>query len=355
MADHTGSKRPFIKNICADFVRVVKSIPMELQQGKLPPPPGLISTLVRGFDSVASHVMVILPPVLLDLFLWLGPHLRLKSFLQPFLEQLPSMVKAFPATFSNPAVIQQAWTSFMNQFNLFIILRTFPVGATSLLSLQMPGQTPLGAPMSLDAGSFLGIISWALLLIIFGWLIGALYYFWISGVAVKPGSRSLWKAVQQAALLSIIWLGLLLVFGLPALLLVSVITYFIPILGQIVLIAGGLLVLWLMMPVFFSVHGIFTLQLDAFRSILGSLRMVRFTLPNTGLFLLAFLLINSGMNFLWNTPSENSWWMLVGIAGHAFVSTALLAASFIFYRDTNAWLTVVFDQLQKQAGPAKVN
>jgi hypothetical protein len=328
---------------------------MNAEQGKLPPPPGLISTLVRGFDSVANHVLVILPPILLDLFLWLGPHLRLKSFLQPFLEQLPSMAKAFPTNLLTPAAIQQAWMSFMDQFNLFIILRTFPVGATSLLSFQMPGQTPLGAPASLDAGSFLGIVGWALLLALFGWLIGSLYYYWISGVTLKPGVRSLWKSIRQTTLLSIIWLGLLLFFGLPAFLLVMVITFFSPILGQIVLIAAVLLVLWMMIPIFFSVHGIFTQQMDAFRSILGSLRMVRFTLPNTGLFLLAFLLINSGLNFLWNTPSEKSWLMLVGIAGHAFVSTALLAASFIYYRDTNAWLTIVLDQLQKQARPAKVN
>jgi hypothetical protein len=342
------------EHLC-ELVHVVESIPMETEQRKLPPPPGLITTLVRGFDSVANHVLVILPPVLLDLFLWLGPHMRLKSFFQPFLKQLPSMAKAFPANFPDLAMVQQAWTSFMDQFNLFIILRTFPAGATSLLSLQMPSQTPLGAPTSFDAGSFLGIISWALLLALFGWLIGALYYYWISATALKLEKRSLWKSIQQTTLLSIIWLGLLLVFGLPAFALVSVITFFSPLLGQIMFIAGALLLAWLAMPVFFSVHGIFTLQLDAFRSILGSLRMVRFTLPNTGLFLLVFVLINSGLNFLWNTPSQNSWWMLVGITGHAFVSTALLAASFIYYRDINAWLKVVFEQLQKQTTPAKVN
>jgi hypothetical protein len=328
---------------------------MNAEQYKLPPPPGLIATLVRGFDSVANHVMVILPPLLLDLFLWLGPHLRLKNFLQPFIDQLPVMTKAFPSNFPDLATIQQAWTIFMDQFNLFVILRTFPVGATSLLGFQMPSQTPLGAPVDLDAGSFLGIIGWALLLVLFGWLIGTLYYYWISGVTLKPEARSLWKSIQQTSFLSIIWLSLLLIFGLPAFVLVSLITFFSPLLGQIILIAGALLVAWLVMPVFFSVHGIFTLQLDAFRSILGSLRMVRFTLPNTGLFLLAFVLINSGLNFLWNTPSHTSWWMLVGIAGHAFVSTALMAASFIYYRDVNAWLAVVFEHLQKQTGPAKAN
>ena len=328
---------------------------METEQQKLPPAPGLITSLVRGFDSVANHVVVILPPILLDLLLWLGPHLRLKSFLQPFLEQLPSLAKSFPASFPDLATIQQAWTTFMNQFNLFVVLRTFPVGVTSLLSVQMPGQTPLGAPVSLDAGSFFGITGWAILLALFGWLVGSLYYYMISTVAIKPEARSLWKSIKQTTLLSVIWLGLLLVLGLPAFLLLSVITLFSPLVGEIMLFVGALLLIWLAMPVFFSVHGIFALQLDAIRSILGSLRMVRFTLPNTGLFLLTFVLINSGLNILWNTPSQNSWWMLVGIAGHAFISTALLAGSFIYYRDINAWLAVVFEQLQKQTASAKVN
>lgn len=326
---------------------------METEARKLPPPPGLISTLLRGFDSIANHIVVILPPILLDLFLWFGPHLRLKNFLQPIIEQMPALAKTFPANLPDLVTVQNAWTGFINQFNLFIILRTFPVGATSLLSLQMPGQTPLGAPVSLDAGSFLGVVGWALILALLGWVVGALYYHWISGVVLKPMPRSLWKSIQQTVYLSLIWLGVICVFGLPAFLLISVISFFSPILGQIMFFAGLLLLVWLIMPIFFSVHGIFTLQLDAFRSILGSLRMVRFTLPNTGFFLLVFVLINTGLNFLWNTPSDNSWWLLVGITGHAFVSTALLAASFIYYRDINAWLAVVFEQLQKRATSAK--
>jgi len=328
---------------------------METEQVKLPPPPGLFASLMRGFDSVANHILVILPPIILDLFLWLGPHLRLKSFLQPLVDQLPALAKSFPSNFPDVATVQSAWTAMINQFNLFMILRTFPVGATSLLSLAMPMQTPLGAPTNLDAGSFIGIFSWVLLLVVLGWLIGAIYYFWISGVALKPEGRSFWNSIKQTMVLSIIWLGILFVLGLPALLVISMIAYFSAVLGQIMFFIGALLLIWMIMPVFFSVHGIFTLQLNAFRSILGSLRMVRFTLPNTGLFLLVFVIINTGMNFLWNTPSENSWWMLVGIAGHAFVSTALLAASFIYYRDINAWLSAVLDQLQKRTTSAKAN
>lgn len=322
-------------------------------QGKFPPPPRLLSSIMAGFDSVATHIAVILPPVLLDLFLWLGPHLRLKQFLQPIIAQFPSLANAFPASFPDIATIQAAWTDIADHFNLFVILRTFPVGITSLLSLQMPVQNPFGVPVSLDAGSFVGILGWALLLAFLGWIVGGVYYYWVSRVALKSDVRMLGKSLSQAVLLSIIWVGLLFLVGLPVLVILTVLTTVSTILGQIVLFAGAIVLIWLVMPIFFSAHGIFIYQLDALRAILSSLRMVRFTLPNTGLFLLIFVLINQGLNFLWNTPAQSSWFLLVGIAGHAFVSTALLAASFIYYRDINAWLKAVFEQLQQQATSVK--
>ena len=324
-----------------------------VEQGKIPPPPGLIASMMAGFDSVANHIAVILPPVLLDLFLWFGPRLRLKEFLRPLIERMPSLASAFPSNFPDLSSVQTVWTGIAEKFNFFIILRTFPVGTTSLFSFKPVLQNPLGAPLSLDAGSLIGILIWAFSLLFLGWLLGALYYYWVSRAALKLETHSLWNSLRQAVVLSLIWMGLLLFFGLPTLLLLSILTAISPVLGQVVIFAGALILLWLSMPIFFSAHGIFTLQLDALRAILTSLRMVRFTLPNTGLFLLTFIVINQGLNFLWNTPPDTSWWTLLGIAGHAFVSTALIAASFIYYRDINVWLKVVFEQLQRQTTSAK--
>lgn len=323
-------------------------------QGKFPPPPGLFSSFVAGFDSVATHIAVILPPLLLDLFLWLGPHLRLKQFLQPFIDQIPAMAKAFPSNFPDVVTIQTAWTSIADQFNLFVVLRTFPVGLTSLLGFEMPGQTPLGTPLSLDAGSFVGVLGSAFLLVLLGWIVGSAYYYWVSRVALKSEGHLLWRSINQSVLLSLIWVGLLFLIGLPVLVVLTILMAISSVLGQVALFAGAILLIWLVMPVFFSAHGIFAFQLDALRAILGSLRMVRFTLPNTGLFLLLLVVINQGLNFLWTTPSQTSWWVLVGITGHAFVSTALLAASFIYYRDINAWLKAVFEQLQRQTTSVKL-
>jgi hypothetical protein len=327
---------------------------MHNEQGKLPPPPGLIASLMAGFDSVANHIAVILPPVLLDLFLWLGPHLRLKEFLQPLIDRMPSLAGAFPSNFQDLSTVQTVWTDMANQFNLFVILRTFPVGTTSLLSFNTAVLNPFGDPLTLDAGPFSGILGWAVLLVFLGWIIGAIYFYWVSRVALKSDVRSLWTSLKQAVYLSLIWTGLLFFFGLPALLVLSVLMAVSPVLGQVVLFVGAMILVWMVMPVFFSAHGIFTLQLNALRAILKSLHMVRFTLPNTALFLLMFFVVNQGLTFLWNTPPQTSWWMLVGITGHAFVSTALLAASFVYYRDINAWLKVVLEQLQRQTDTTKI-
>lgn len=327
---------------------------METQPDQLPPPPGLVASMIRGFETVANHIAIILPPVLLDLFLWLGPHLRLKAFLQPIIDRIPSMANAFPSTFPNATTLQEMWTSLADRFNLFMILRTFPIGITSLLSFRLPNQTPLGSPVGWDAGPLAGIIGWGMLLALAGWLVGSFYYYSVSNAVVKPLEHFFWRSVKQTVLLSFIWIGVLFVFGMPILLFVSVVSIISTFLGQLMLFIVALLLIWLLMPIFFSAHGIFVSQMDAMRAILNSLRMVRFTLPNTGLFLLVFVIINIGLNFLWGSSPENSWLLLVGIAGHAFVSTALLAASFIYYRDINAWLAIVFEQLQRQARSAKI-
>ena len=52
---------------------------MESTQVELPPPPGVINSIKAGFDAIAAHITAILLPLLLNLFLWLGPRLRVDS------------------------------------------------------------------------------------------------------------------------------------------------------------------------------------------------------------------------------------------------------------------------------------
>jgi hypothetical protein len=117
--------------------------------------------------------------------------------------------------------------------------------------------------------------------------------------------------------------------------------------GQIALLAliifAGLLI-WLLIPLVFSPHGIIVNRYTIWVSMRESIRLTRWTLPTTSLLLLCILLLSEGLNMVWSLPEETSWWTLVGIVGHAFVSTSLLAASFVYYRDADRWVQQVLQR-----------
>jgi hypothetical protein len=98
---------------------------------------------------------------------------------------------------------------------------------------------------------------------------------------------------------------------------------------------------WLILPLAFSPQGIFVHQYRMFDSVKASFRLIRKTLPTSVLFILAAFFLSKGLDLLWMAPGESSWLTLVGIAGHAFVTTGLLSASFVYYRDAERWMTTL--------------
>jgi hypothetical protein len=79
---------------------------------------------------------------------------------------------------------------------------------------------------------------------------------------------------------------------------------------------------------------------------LSGFQLTRFTLPSSSLFVLLVFLVGSGLNSLWSVPAEDSWLAGIGILGHAFITTALLASSFVYYRDMTAWVQTVLERLR---------
>jgi hypothetical protein len=186
------------------------------------------------------------------------------------------------------------------------------------------------------------------LLIFLGWMCGGLFFRWVSMTVdtSQPFENRLGQSILQTMLMSVTYFVLGIMLGTPVLIVIALVMAASPLLAQGLLLILGLLSMWLVVPIFFSPHGIFLRRQNAFLSIYSSLRMARFTMPTSSLFVLSVLLIAYGLNFLWNIPSSDSWMALVGIAGHAFVTTSLLAASFIYYRDMQAWLQTVFEKLK---------
>lgn len=330
---------------------------------ELPPPPGVMSSLRAGFDAVSSHVWLILLPLLLDLLLWFGPRLSVDRLLSPFFRMVFNQMRITLTSSSDVqrfTAYQAAFSEVVERFNLLSLfgrLQAFPVGISSLLAQTMPIKTPFGSQAVVQVASLPGLLGLAFLFTVVGWIAGGLYFRWVSGIALGNANRitmiSLPWAILQTLILSVIWvIGLILIF-IPATFVLTFLTLFSPLLASAVLLVALFFSFWLIVPLFFTPHGIFVRRQNAFYSIFTSLKMARFTLPTSGLFVLCVFLLTTGMNYLWSVPTDDSWMLLVGIAGHAFITTALLAASFVYYRDVNAWLQAVFEQLQHKQMPAQ--
>jgi len=137
------------------------------------------------------------------------------------------------------------------------------------------------------------------------------------------------------------------VLFVPLSLVLGLVTLISPLLANIVIMVILFFSFWLIVPLFFTPHGIFVRKQNAFYSIYSSVRMIRFSLPTSGMFVLSAFLLARGLDVLWSVPKSDSWLTVVGFAGHAFITTVLLAASFIYYRDMTDWLKNVYEQFQK--------
>ena len=305
-------------------------------------PPRLIASVVAGFNTVANHAYLVIFPIVLDLLLWFGPHFRIKTLFQPFVNAIFSQLAA-----SN-VVDMQALTqaapdlkqTLLDPVNLLNGLRSWPVGIPSLFSFDGIMQTPLGSPLMVELPTVFSVFLFFLLVIVVGILAGSIYFNSVSNASIglkKSFSISLilWQFKQSLVLTFLLFI-LLLLIALPVSFILFLFYLFQLLLFGYVVVS--FLLIWILLPLVFSAHGIFMFKMNAVPSIATSVRLVRSFLPGTGVFLIVAFLLNEGMNILWRIPPADSWMSLIGVAGHAFIASGLLAASFIYYGSGMRWM-----------------
>jgi hypothetical protein len=322
---------------------------------KLPPPPGVIASLRAGFDVVSSHVWLILLPVIFDSLLWLGPRSSAGKVYSSLFSSLLELLQNYDFTAQETEALNTS-IEMVSRFNWLSLIRTLPIGIPSLEAFTIPAspslQTPLGAQQVLYLDSFWILLGWTGLLTLAGWIGGSLYFRWVAVTVLgeaDAGIGSL-RAIFQTVILSVMWMICLLVVLTPVALIVGLAGLVSATLANGLLLVILLLSYWLVVPFFFMPHGIFARRQNALYSVYSSVQMSRFTFPTSGLFVFTVFLLTRGLNILWSVPENDSWMRLVGISGHAFISTTLLAASFVYYRDMGAWLQTVLAQLQQKQG-----
>jgi hypothetical protein len=291
-------------------------------------------------------------PLVLDLLLWLGPRLRVDQVFDRFIRYLIASGPSLGVLPDQVQRLQDAYTpeivKGLQSLNLFMSLRTFPIGISSLMAGARPGISPLGTPAGIQVNSWIGLVIWIAALTLIGWFFGSLYFRWVAALVMPQSSSELaaGRAILQSLLYSFIWSVLAWTLGFPILLLLSLFFTLSPLIAEGILLFLAFLSMWLIVPIFFSPFGMFVRRQNALVSILSSFQMARFTMPASSLFVMTVFLLGIGLNFVWSVPAEDSWLALVGILGHAFVSTALLASSFVYYHDMTLWLQTVLDRLR---------
>ena len=305
----------------------MQPLPREEQQ----PIPGVIATLMAGFDLVTRHLWLIILPLILDIFFWLGPRLSIETLALEAAEVLQreeSLVE-----------LSEQLIELSTQINLFTALSVPLIGVPALMNGPVPEDTPISPATHQIGGAFewLGIF---LAFSLIGLVFSVLYLSLISkSIRDKDGWRKvgilhLAKLIVQStyrlAGLSLIFIFSLIIIMLPLMPVAIMLSFISSNLFAFVLLIGFALV-----ATYFclAVPGIIYRGKSLLPAILQSFKVVHKNLLPTISMLVALVLIGNGINLLWHMADDGSWITLVSIIGHAFIGTALVATFFLYYRN----------------------
>ena len=318
--------------------------------------PRLIGSLLAGFNSVANHAWVILLPLVLDLLLWFTPRLRIDQLLLPILEKaLEQSQQISGSDAATMTLVGDYFRTVLENFNLSGAVRSYPIGVPSLMANLGTPQSPLGEIQVIHLTSIGIAFLITLGLSLFGLTLGGSFFNQIVGItseanAPKVNHTVFWK-IGQTFILTVGLFLIALMILIPGMLITSLLTLISPLLGQLSFFLYLFLVFWFIVPWFYSFHGIFMYGLNAYQSAILSLKVGRVFISKTATLIMLVLLISQSLNILWLTPPASSWLMLLGIIGHAIVSTGLFSATVIYFQQLNKALAILVSMHQRDSKP----
>jgi len=313
--------------------------------------PKIIQALKAGFNTIAFKPYLMIPPILLDLFLWFGPAWRVDSFFRPIIQKfsnLPGLDSPdYADLFDN---FQSIWMEIFSNLNLARSLHTMPIGVPSLIVSKPPFLNPLGRPLVFNVESSSGVIGLWLIFLLIGFFLGSMYFNNISNQIVDihsnadRGVKGLLSPYLQIILMPILILMILLVASIPLILIMGVITLISPAISQFFFLVIGFLLLWIILPLVFTPHGIFLYKQNLISAMMTSINVVKTSMSQTTWFILSAFVLIQGLNYLWMSPAVDNWFLIVGIFGHAFIVSAVIAASFHYFLDATAFTQSVMNK-----------
>ncbi len=299
--------------------------------------PKVFAAIKAGYDTLSTHMYLILFPIVFDIFFLFGKRLLIVN-------QVERMFSGVTLPASASTEVLASWeelttnllVSFKN-FSLTAFLRSFPIGIPSLLAYRPLEVNPLGAISTTQVESYGSTILYILGFSLIGFLLGSVYLYVIRhSVQDKASVLTLDQLLHQ--LLSLFGLPVVVLFlGIfiltPALFIIALINSIVPILGSLGYFLLSLGLISAAIPLFFTAHEILLNGNNFVTSARNSIRTVRPTNGITSIFLMLAFLATYATNYLWQIPKDNSWMLIISILGHALVTTIFIVASFHFYID----------------------
>lgn len=331
------------------------------------PPISVIESLASGFDTAASHLWLIVLPLLLDVFFLVGPRTSAEPVIleaqsawrevvlenQPDEESRVEMERTLNRSRLDNITPRHlplvnwwlegdpvpAWRLVVDviQFGVPVLIPRLPVGP--LFFDYAPSLWHIDNPLVF-------MILVMLLPVVWVWL-GSFYRATVAQ-QIRAERLSFGKFVVRqfflglnvtgyAALLSIVAWVILLPFALISYSSGNAAAQ------ALVMEFGLFVVLWLSMFASFTLHGMFLNDRWLFPALWDSVRVVQWNVSATLFMWMLVALLNLALTLpLLNMGLATDTWLVVpAIVVHAFVNTALVAATMFFYKDRHRhWLEV---------------
>jgi len=311
---------------------------------------GIVDALSTGLDAVLRHPWLLLIPVLLDVFLWLGPRMQAPALyrsVEPALRQMTTEMTSSEARYAAQE-LGKAVEQFFTQFNLFAWLSAGLIGVPVVNgSIDATLKLVTGSPPILwQVGSFNSYLLVLVLFTLIGLFFSALYWTmlgtYVRGEAVQAARwlRQSFEVWKKLILLMMIIVGLVLMSLFPLSMVMFTLSVFGAGLASLIPLLAVAVSAWIILVCIFTPHGLVLQHMSLGRAVNISILIVRanFT-PVAGLAVIA-IAISIGMGLIWEGLAADAWLRLIAIGGNAIIGTGLIVASLLFYQNR---ITILFE------------
>jgi len=222
-----------------------------------------------------------------------------------------------------------------------------------LMVSKPPFINPLGYPPMFNLVTSLQVLGFWIIFMLIGFTLGNFYFKNISNQIIKIDNgqdlKSFFKTQVQILLMPLVLIFILMILAIPFTIVLTLVTLISPTIGELFLMISGVILLWVLMPLIFTPHSVFLFKQNLIAAMMTSINVVRMSMGRTAMFILLSYVLIEGMNYLWRIPAVDNWFLAVGIFGHAFMVTAVIAGSFYYYIEATKFTQSVMNQKIKPA------